>query len=710
MFKSINFKKVTAISFLAILMAGNLLTQPAVSGNKYKKNQQSTSKKNNGHGNNCDGIDSSNPGNGSPNGNNHNHNETNPNIDDEGRGNCSTGSNSNNNSNRRPQDSRGQQQENALVPTASFEGQVDYVVTGGTLRKKSNKNNNDASSLKNSSSGSLSGIPSNATIEKAYLYWAGSGSTVDDTVKFNGNSVTADRTYTEAISAIGKTFKFFQGVKDVTTIVQSNGNGDYTFKQLSVDNSGQYKDTQTVLSGWSLVVIFKDPSITKLNTIELYEGFEGSVRESKNYTLDGIKVSNSPKAKFSMLLWEGDKTLGGDNESFKFNNNILKDDYNPKKNQFNSSINTLGSNKIYGVDFDTFNVSNYVSEGDTSITGSITTDDDLVIQGAAVVMVSDDLAVLTGGGDDGSSGNNGSNNSPEANDDTLETPYGSTNISVYVLDNDTDPDGDDLVVTSVSNRNAKIQNNTVVYTPPSSDFEGTVEFEYTVEDSKGAEDSATIWVTVEPNQAPDAQDDLATTPYNSNIQVDVLNNDTDPEGHTLTILDTVTTSKGGTVTVNNNISTPNDGGAGVNTGNLVYTPPSGFDGTDEVTYTVRDSEGKEDSATITVTVEPSNNLGPTALADTSSTSRRTPVTIDVLSNDTDPENLDSDPNNDDNLTIFAVTNPLHGTAVELGGQVVYTPKAGYNGEDIFRYTIRDSVGNESSAEVTVTINKRIYAD
>lgn len=304
--------------------------------------------------------------------------------------------------------------QNALLPKETFQGQVNYVVTGGTLRRYANTppgqyNNGSGCYLKyGASSAPLSGIPDDATIQKAYLYWAGSGTNVDNTVKFHSSvttNVTADRTYTDTVNAAGNSLSFFQGVKDVTDFVSDKRNGDYYFWDLNVDNSGNYCNTETVLSGWSLIVVFEDPSITKLNTIELYEGFEGSFGETTNYTLDGISVSADPVAKFSMLLWEGDSTLGGNNEAFKFNNNVLGDNYNPNNNQFNSSINTLGSTSIYGVDLDTFDVSNYVSEGDTSITGSITTDLDLVIQGAALVMVSDDLA----DGDSDSGGDSASN-------------------------------------------------------------------------------------------------------------------------------------------------------------------------------------------------------------------------------------------------------------------------------------------------------------
>ena len=46
---------------------------------------KSTSNSNNGHGNNCDGIDASNPGENSPDGQNHNHYELNSDLDDEGK-------------------------------------------------------------------------------------------------------------------------------------------------------------------------------------------------------------------------------------------------------------------------------------------------------------------------------------------------------------------------------------------------------------------------------------------------------------------------------------------------------------------------------------------------------------------------------------------------------------------------------------------------
>ena len=280
----------------------------------------------------------------------------------------------------------------SLSSTQSFTGKINYTVTGGTLR--SNSDDIDACSLNSSSTASLSNLPTEATIKNAYLYWSGSGTNVDNQITFDGVSLTADKVYTESIIIPDSTngdFKldYFQGVKDVTNFISEKGNSSYQVSNLTVDDSPAYCNFQGVLSGWSLLVIYNDPNLenNKLNTIKLYEGLKASRNQSTDYTLDEIKVATDPIAKFSMLLWEGDISFKGVDESFSFNGNTLTDIYNPLENQFNSSINTNQELSIYGVDFDTFDVSNYVKKGDLSATGTISTGDDLVLQGAALVMV-----------------------------------------------------------------------------------------------------------------------------------------------------------------------------------------------------------------------------------------------------------------------------------------------------------------------------------
>jgi len=89
------------------------------------------------------------------------------------------------------------------------------------------------------------------------------------------------------------------------------------------------------------------------------------------------------------------------------------------------------------------------------------------------------------------------------------------------------------------------------------------------------------------NDPPLAVDDTATTPENTAVTIDVLNNDSDPDGDTLTV-DSVTQGTHGSV-INND-------------SDVTYTPDSGFGGTDSFTYTVSDGNGGTDTASVTVTV------------------------------------------------------------------------------------------------------------
>ncbi|OQY27989.1 MAG: hypothetical protein B6244_08575 [Candidatus Cloacimonetes bacterium 4572_55] len=91
------------------------------------------------------------------------------------------------------------------------------------------------------------------------------------------------------------------------------------------------------------------------------------------------------------------------------------------------------------------------------------------------------------------------------------------------------------------------------------------------------------------------------------------------------------------------------------------------------------------------------NNPPIAEDDESFTEMDIPVTIPVLEND---EDFDGDP-----LLITDVTQPAHGTAIiDVDGlSIVYTPIAGYYGEDNFDYTISDGNGETADAAVDITV-------
>ncbi|MEN9502910.1 MAG: hypothetical protein RI964_2195 [Pseudomonadota bacterium] len=184
------------------------------------------------------------------------------------------------------------------------------------------------------------------------------------------------------------------------------------------------------------------------------------------------------------------------------------------------------------------------------------------------------------------------------------------------------------------------------------------------------------------NTAPTANPDTATTTTGSAISVDVLANDTDANGDTLSI-DSYTQGTSGSVTLN--------------AGKLIYTPNAGFTGTDTFTYIVSDGTDVT-SATVTVTVAAPSIV--TAAADTVTVmAGSTANTLDVLANDTVPV--------DAPITVAILTEPLHGTATVKNNQIVYVPNTEYTGTDTLVYQIADTSGNTAQANVTITVKSDV---
>lgn len=180
---------------------------------------------------------------------------------------------------------------------------------------------------------------------------------------------------------------------------------------------------------------------------------------------------------------------------------------------------------------------------------------------------------------------------PDANPDVASTPE-DTPVTLSVLGNDTDPNGDPLSIlgTPTAGNGTVVVNpdGTITYTP-APDFTGTDTITYTVTDPDGNQATTTVTVTVTPeNDAPDAVDDARSTPYQTAITIPVLTNDTDIDGDALTVA-SVGTSPDGTVVLNAD-------------GTVTFTPNPGFYGETTFTYTVRDPSGLTDTATVTVTV------------------------------------------------------------------------------------------------------------
>ena len=198
------------------------------------------------------------------------------------------------------------------------------------------------------------------------------------------------------------------------------------------------------------------------------------------------------------------------------------------------------------------------------------------------------LAELLNGG--------GSGSAPDAGDDSaVVVEDGSLTISGQdLLSNDSDPDGDPLTIVSVTNgaNGAVVLNpdGSVTYTP-NTDFFGQDSFQYTVSDGNGRTDTASVTVTIGGTpDTPFAGDDARILSPGEASIINVLGNDTDPDGDSLEVV-SVTQGERGSVAINSD-------------GTLTYTPPVWFVGSDSFSYTVSDGNGGTDTATVNVVVAP----------------------------------------------------------------------------------------------------------
>jgi hypothetical protein len=294
------------------------------------------------------------------------------------------------------------------------------------------------------------------------------------------------------------------------------------------------------------------------------------------------------------------------------------------------------------------------------------------------------------------------NDPPTANDDDIVTNEDTPILIDVLADNghgaDTDLD-DALDPASVhithGPSNGSVTNHhdgTVTY-DPDLDFESPPIdcFDYTVNDTylpvPATSNVASVCVTVVGvNDVPVANDDSGFAQEDGNDVIDVLANDFDVDG----------TLDPSTVAIVPGFG-PSNGTTSVNssTGEITYTPNSGFYGTDSFRYTVDDDLGAtSNQATVTVDV----NARPIAVDDSMTANEDVSAIFNVLSNDSDPDDPPA------SLFISGTTPASHGTVANNGTSISYNPAPDYNGPDLFSYTLADGRGGFDTAIVNVTVN------
>ncbi|MCF8428181.1 MAG: tandem-95 repeat protein, partial [Bacteroidia bacterium] len=289
---------------------------------------------------------------------------------------------------------------------------------------------------------------------------------------------------------------------------------------------------------------------------------------------------------------------------------------------------------------------------------------------------------------------NSVNDVPVAVND-LNTTNEDTPVNGTAQTNDT-PSGDGGNVWTLVGVNGGAAHGTVTmntdgsYTyTPDANYNGTDVFTYQVCDVTPDCSTATVTITINSvNDVPVAVNDVNTTNEDTPVNGTAQTNDT-PSGDGGNVWTLVGVNGGaahGTVTMNPD-------------GSYTYTPDANYNGTDVFTYQVCDVTPDCSTATVTITIDPINDV-PVAVNDVNTTTEDTPVNGTAQTNDT--------PSGDGGnvWTLVGVNGgAAHGNVtMNPDGSYTYTPDANYNGTDVFTYQVCDVTPDCSTATVTITIN------
>ncbi|WP_172449301.1 Ig-like domain-containing protein [Bowmanella denitrificans] len=190
-------------------------------------------------------------------------------------------------------------------------------------------------------------------------------------------------------------------------------------------------------------------------------------------------------------------------------------------------------------------------------------------------------------------------------------------------------------------------------------------------------DPGGVAVPLNGNQQPLAQDDVVSMTWNTSIELDVLANDQDSDGDSLTI--SSASVELGQVVIENN--------------KLHFTPPQDYGGVINISYSISDGKGGTSTANVQVTIVA--NQSPIALPDEATTEQGTALNIVVMSNDSDP---DGDP-----LTLISASAQRGNVSINADGTLRYSPEAGFSGTDVITYLIEDNNGAQAQGLVSVTV-------
>lgn len=299
--------------------------------------------------------------------------------------------------------------------------------------------------------------------------------------------------------------------------------------------------------------------------------------------------------------------------------------------------------------------------------------------------------------------------SPIAGNDQAATNE-DTPVTIDLLRNDSDPDGDPLHIQSIiQGLNGKVALAPVeglVSFAPNLNFNGPATFSYVVADAGGATATGLVTVFVNPvNDPPRAFDRFATVAEDGSVAIVFQALDPDKEGCDLIFTTELRTGHGSLTPLVDAGCSPNGDMA-----SSVYTPDPNYNGPDSISYVVSDGTVQSNFATASFTIIPVDDA-PVALAGSASTTSGVPVTITLRGYDWETCEL----------TFALITTTPHGKLTPIPPQpqlcgpggpfvqnvdsvtLVYTPEPTFSGTDTLTFAVSDGTTLSAPAPFSITV-------
>lgn len=219
---------------------------------------------------------------------------------------------------------------------------------------------------------------------------------------------------------------------------------------------------------------------------------------------------------------------------------------------------------------------------------------------------------------------------------------------------------------------------TVTYSPASG-FSGNDSFTFIANDGTLNSAAATVSIAVNAvNRAPVATSKSVNV--NEDTPTAIVLTGTDPDGNSLTF---------------NVVSGPGHGSLSGTAPNLVYSPSSNFNGSDQFTFKASDGSLTSAVATVSITVVPINDA-PVAISQSLTTMQDGSVSFTLTGTDVESNSL----------TFSTVTGPSNGILTGTPPNLVYQPTPGFSGNDQFTFKANDGALNSTPATISITVNPK----